>query len=209
MRSKTISMRFHVYYDDRHKSGVYLISNSIDNRVYVGSARNLRNRYIDHIGSFRRCTNKATRLQAFVLTHSVEVLTFSVLCLCEPEQLLVMEQQYLDFYQSYDKEYGFNTYPFAGSSRGHFASPETKAKLSAGLRERSPEIYARASAALTGRARPDEVRAKISASRKGQNKGIPLSEATRAKISATLKARASNPEYKAKLIKNLKNGSSS
>jgi hypothetical protein len=156
------------------------------------------------MGSFRRGVNAAPPLQEFVSIYSTEVLTFSVLCLCEPKQLLAVEQHYLDFYRSYDKQYGFNTYPFAGSSRGCFASPETKAKLSAGLKERSPEVYAKVSTALAGRARPDEVRAKISASRKGQNKGVSLPESTRAKISAAHKARLSDPETRAKHLENLR-----
>lgn len=77
-------------------SGIYKISNSIDNRVYIGSSCNLKERIAEHKRDLLNNSHHCVHLQRFVNKYSVDVLSFDVIDFCLDDLLLIKEQWYLD-----------------------------------------------------------------------------------------------------------------
>lgn len=92
---------------------IYKITNSINKRIYIGSAVNFRlrkNRHITSLNKNKHCNNK---LQRFVNKYGIDKLSFSILEECEKQKLLEREQFYMDSLECVKK--GFNILPIAGS----------------------------------------------------------------------------------------------
>jgi predicted GIY-YIG superfamily endonuclease len=66
-------MQFLIPTQHRAAAGVYAIRNSIDNRVYVGSALHLERRFLAHKRSLLKGGHHAARLQDFVNQHGIGV----------------------------------------------------------------------------------------------------------------------------------------
>lgn len=101
----------------KNKSGIYIIKNTINNKVYVGSAVNLHNRFIGHTHQFNNQKHNQ-RFQNFVNKYGIETLLFYLLEYCKIDELIEKEQYWIDYYQSYNSKNGYNICPVAGSSLG-------------------------------------------------------------------------------------------
>ena len=75
-------------------SGVYIIKNTIDERVYIGSSINIKERWSEHKRELLKCNHQNTHLQNFVNKYGIDVLIFGILENCE--DTLEREQYYLD-----------------------------------------------------------------------------------------------------------------
>lgn len=126
---KGVEMKFNIPTEFKYKSGIYIIRNSVNHKVYIGSAMNLRNRFVAHRNKLICKQHKSPQLQSFVNKYGVEVLSFHALEYCEIEDILTREQYYLDNYKPFDKS-GFNTMKVAGSPKGFKHSEESKLKVS-------------------------------------------------------------------------------
>lgn len=116
----------------RH-SGIYLIKNTINGKVYVGSTSNLYRRLrFDHYGSLKQGRHKNPHLQASWDKYGEQYFEFSVLELTEecPIILLEREKYYLDLFKSFISEFGYNKNMIPNSSIGLKRSKETKEKIS-------------------------------------------------------------------------------
>lgn len=76
--------------------GIYKISNTIDDRIYIGSAKDFKIRWSMHKSSLRRVKHKNPYLQNFINKHSIQILVFESIEFCEESELLIREQWYLD-----------------------------------------------------------------------------------------------------------------
>ncbi len=184
------------------KSGVYLIRNRANGKVYVGSScRDIARRWGVHVRQLIAGVHHSRHLQRAWYKYGAEAFDFSVLERCQPSFCIRLEQKWLDHHKAADPEFGYNVYPVAGSPLGTKASEETRAKVSAANRRRtygpkSPEARAKMSAAA--KLRPPmsaETRAKVSAAGRGRVK----SAEERAKLSAALKGHVLSEETKAKI----------
>lgn len=188
-------------------SGIYKISNILDDRVYIGSAKHFRKRVVNHSYLLKKNKHHSTKLQNFVNKHGMETLRVELLKLCSPEMLLVTEQKWIDYYKSYTKK-GFNECPIAYSRLGIKLSEETKAKISASNIGKmvSEETKTKLSKANKGNTRNKgkkaslETRAKISELRTGKK----FSQITKDKISAANRSRVLSEETKKKISASLK-----
>lgn len=98
-------------------SGVYCIKNTINEKIYIGSAVNFYQRYLQHKHTL--LNNKHNkRLQNFVNKYGIDCLYMNIIEICDVSLLLEKEQYWIDKFQSYEKELGFNICPIAGSSLG-------------------------------------------------------------------------------------------
>jgi hypothetical protein len=96
------------------KPGVYAIRTSLDGRLYIGSTQSFRKRFTQHRTELKRGTHHATRLQALVNEHGLDVLSFHLLELALPGQdLRELEQRHLDLHLPADPARGFNNLPTA------------------------------------------------------------------------------------------------
>jgi group I intron endonuclease len=113
------------------KGGIYLITNLTNNKVYIGSAISFRNRWKTHKYKLRNDKHDNQHLQRAWNKYGENNFKFEKIRLVKFDTMLVpCEQIYLDLYESYKKDKGYNISPTAGSNLGYRASEETKRKLS-------------------------------------------------------------------------------
>ena len=170
----------------RWKTGVYLITNIINGKVYVGSSsrQGITRRLRQHVRELKAKKHKNARLQNAWNKYGEDAFQFSTLLLCPPEHCIRNEQSFINQFKSFERGYGYNISPTAGSTLGTIPSIETKAKLSAVLsgRKKSTEHAQKVAIALKGRTQSAEHKARISAALKGRK----LSDNHKANISVSL-----------------------
>lgn len=161
-------------------SGVYLITCTTNNKIYIGSSVNITRRWHWHKTALRRRKHHSVLLQRAWNKYGEECFTFSVLEKCKPSECLKREQVWLDALCACDPSRGYNTARNTSApTKGRAISAEHRAKIGA---------------AHKGMKRPPEHGRKISEARKGK----PLSEEHRAKLSAAHKGKKQSPELIAK-----------
>jgi len=166
---------------------IYLIRNTANAKVYVGCSANVEKRISCHRRELQKGSHGNVHLQAAWNKYGPGSFEFVVLRVDDPNELVELEQQYIDAFQSTDPEFGYNGYSYGQSStpesrararetqKGWKHTAETRAKMSAAQR-----------IAQRGRVFSAEHKARLSASMKGKKHGPPSAE-TRAKIGAGLK----------------------
>ncbi len=167
-------------------SGVYKILCVPTEKVYIGSSSQLDKRLRDHLSALRGNYHDNTRLQHAWNTYGQDAFTLSILEYVEGDQLFVVEQRYIDHYQSSDPERGFNLSPRATTTFGRKFTPEQSARLSHAIRARYAAGWQHPQ---SGKSRSDDERAKISAATRGHTK----SPATRARMSEAARQRFADP----------------
>lgn len=111
-------------------TGIYIILNNIDNRVYVGSAVNLDTRLYHHKRDLKRGKHHNEHLQNFYNKYGDDALSFEVLETITDKNILIeREQYYIDKYPN-----KFNICLVAGNSLNRKCSEETKLKISKSLK---------------------------------------------------------------------------
>lgn len=174
-------------YSTKNISGIYLIKNKVNGKLYVGSAVNIHKRYLQHSRALKGGYHGNKKLANAVSKYGFESFVFSVLEITstDKEALISTEQKWINVLNAV--EAGYNILPIAGSSAGVKFSDDHKKKLSL---------------AKKGKPRSDEAVAKTAEKNKGNqwNKGKVLSESTKQKISEALKGRRMSEAAKGKLI---------
>ena len=140
------------------KSGVYQIYNPINEKRYIGSSIDISRRIKEHRKNLIAQKHHNQHLQNAWNKYG-DLLEFKPLEYCEPDQLLELEQQYIDYYNSADREFGYNIDKMANHARpGFHLSEETKEKISkahAG-RKRTPEQIEKCRQAQIGVPKPKQ-----------------------------------------------------
>ena len=112
----------------KNVSGIYAIFNSIDDRLYIGSAVSITNRIGIHKNDLRRNRHHSQHLQNFYNKYGKECLAFALLCEIEnptKASLIKTEQSFLDILRP-----AFNCNTKADSRMGCVNSPETRKRIS-------------------------------------------------------------------------------
>lgn len=165
------------------KSGIYQIRNLVNEKVYVGSAVNLRTRWHKHLSNLRHNRHCNTKLQNAYNKYGKDNLIFEILELVpNKEQLLDREQYYIDTLNAVNE--GYNICPVAGNTMGVFHTEESIQKMRIAHSNISEETRRRMSEA-------------------GKRRG-PLSEETKRRISKTLKGKTLSSTHRENLSKALK-----
>lgn len=122
--------------DCTKESGIYKITNTISNKVYIGSAVVLKRRLTSHYTSLLSKTHHNQILQRSWNKHGYNNFHFEIVEIVENENNLINREQYwIDFYTSYNRKLGYNIAPIAGSSLGIARTDETKQRISKSKRE--------------------------------------------------------------------------
>lgn len=95
-------MNFNV--DNPLQSGIYKIVNMVSNKIYVGSAWNLYNRYRTHKSTLIKGIHHNHHLQKSFNKHGISAFEFSVIEYCNKSELAVREEHYIKI------NYGPNCY---------------------------------------------------------------------------------------------------
>lgn len=98
-------MKFIPEYKYRKLNGIYIIKNTLDDRVYIGECTNFYKRYGRHLSQL--CNNKHfnIKLQNFVNKYGVDKLEFDILEICDDNKI-DREIYYIQKYNSIER--GFN-----------------------------------------------------------------------------------------------------
>lgn len=93
------------------KSGIYQITNIVNNKTYIGSSIDFDKRGRQHFNNLKRNVHVNPHLQRSYNKHGKDNFRFEVLFTCPKEDLLRLEQYHID---NYNPEY--NIYKLAKSS---------------------------------------------------------------------------------------------
>lgn len=134
--------------------GIYALVNSRNNKVYIGSAANLRHRWAEHRHDLWRNRHNPYFLKAFRKEpNAFYVEVIEELPDADKAKRLQREQFWIDFYKSYIPENGYNLCRLAHSCQGIKHTPEYGRAISARLlgKKMSPERLEIHRRAMTGR----------------------------------------------------------
>ena len=101
------------------RAGIYSIVNTVNNKIYIGSAINLSRRFSEHLRELQRNAHYNDHLQKSWNKYGKESFSFNIEYFCNEEDLIVIEQQYIDAYSKkivFDSMYNIN--PSATSNSG-------------------------------------------------------------------------------------------
>ena len=182
--------------NDKEKYGfscIYLWKNLINQKVYVGQTQN----FYQRMKQYQRDNDSHRVIGKAFLKYGFD--NFEV-CILEQDiavdNLDAREQYWLDFYECYNPEKGYNICQEASTTRGYKHSEETKYKMSVKNKQRfidHPEYKQAISERQRGRQASQATKEKMSRSRLGnQNaKGShwQMSEESKRKISQALKGK--------------------
>lgn len=110
-------------------SGIYKILNTVTQKIYIGSAVDIEQRWKAHRGYLKRKKHHSAHLQRAFDLDGEDSFQFSIVELCEEKILLEREQFWMDETKCYDEEVGYNICKRAGSHLGMKRSEETKNKM--------------------------------------------------------------------------------
>lgn len=102
-------MKFLIPDEHKNASGVYIIRNSVNGKVYIGSAKNFKRRFASHKTGLVTGKHHSVKLQNHIRKYGIECLCFDILEICDLNNLFTKEQYYIDYYESYKNNKGFNT----------------------------------------------------------------------------------------------------
>jgi group I intron endonuclease len=101
--------------------GIYYITNTINNKIYIGSSNNIEKRHKDHFRNLRLGNHSNKHLQSAVTKYGLDNFSFKAIELCEREDLLIIEQEHID---NYDNNLLYNlTYVTTGGGSDVLAIP--------------------------------------------------------------------------------------
>ena len=185
----------------KFKPGIYQIVHTASSKLYVGSAKYIARRWIEHVRDLRKGNHSSRQMQNAWNKYGAEAFVFSVLeNVDDVNDLLAREQFWLDKTQAAKRDIGYNYAVTAGSLLGFVHTEETKKKMSIahiGL-VRSDEHKRNLSIVNTGKKMSDESRQKMREAKLGTKRG-PHSPETRAKIAASNKGKIHSEETRKKI----------
>ena len=154
--------------------GIYIITNTITNKVYIGQSKNIKSRFYEHKYNLRKNRHTNSHLQNAFNIDGENAFEFAILEECSQELRNEREIYWIDYYKSTDSNFGYN-YQSGGCSRQTIAD-ETKQKIIKALtgREVSEETRKKIGDANRGRKASKELSEELSIQRKGRtpwNKG--------------------------------------
>lgn len=112
--------------------GIYKIINTVNKKVYVGSAKNLIVRFREHRKTLSGGVHCNDYLQN-AYNKSPDIFIFLLIEYCTIDVLLAREQYWIDSHKSYLREFGYNIFRFASNGghpmKGKHSSEIAKARI--------------------------------------------------------------------------------
>lgn len=153
-----------------NRSGIYAIVNLATNKLYIGSAKQLQCRKLNHLSELRNNIHHSKKLQNSYNKWGEIYFVFKVIEYCDVDKLIEREQYWINQFDLKNDLYNIN--PIAGSSLGRKMSDEAKRKMSAAKigKKMSKECRLKMSESQLGRKHSEESKKKMSESTKGKSK---------------------------------------
>lgn len=150
--------------------GIYVITNNVNGKRYIGQSVNLRERLQGHKWHLKNQRHNNEHLQSAWNKYGEDAFSFELLEECDEEHLDELERWHINELQTQDRTKGYN---IENGGNSHKSVPE--------------ETREKIRKALTGRKAPPEVVAKL--------KGHCTSEETRKKLSLALKGKPKSQAF--------------
>lgn len=112
------------------KSGVYIITNLINNKHYVGKATRLKARLLSHKNDLINNRHTNSHLQNSFNEYGLDNFSFEPLDFYDVRFISSMENWWCNMLNTHDRNYGFNILPTNPDDERLFQSEETKVKIS-------------------------------------------------------------------------------
>lgn len=90
------------------KTGIYKIVNTINNKVYIGSATDILKRWRDHKWHLIHNIHHNSHLQSAWNKYSAKSFEFSIVLECKVKELLTKELEIILKYNAYNNDFGYN-----------------------------------------------------------------------------------------------------
>lgn len=117
-------------YKDHSVSVVYKITNEHNDKIYVGSSRNLYRRYRRYLIDGRPTSTSNSLIHRAMRKHGIANFSFEILeHVPDISDLIRREQHWIDTLQPFDP-IGYNVNPTAGSWQGQRHTDESRTKMS-------------------------------------------------------------------------------
>ena len=174
-------------------SGVYVIRNKNNNKMYIGSSIDVRDRWRHHKSELRNNRHGNPYLQKAWRKHGEDAFECFVLEKCDDKCMRIREEFWIEWYQSSRKPYGYNltAYTLQPALGRKHTPEELKAMSERGKgRKHTPETLKRMSEVNLGKKHSEESRLKMSLSKRG----IPKTEEWKQKASVAAKNRSPESE---------------
>lgn len=110
---------------DKMFSCIYLWTNEINGKHYVGQAQCFYNRMATY-----KNKGATPKLQNAIDKYGINNFDIEILEKCDIKHLDEREQYWMDYYKSYEQDKGYNISRYASTTRGFTHSEETRKKLS-------------------------------------------------------------------------------
>jgi group I intron endonuclease len=187
------------------KSGIYKITNKLNGRIYIGSAKEFKRRWSQHAASLKANKHQNKFLQSDYNKCGAEAFVFDIIEIteCDKEGRLIVEERHIKEHYDNGKDC-YNLCDRAISREGYKAKvpEETRRKVSAASKKNweNPEYREKCSRAIKEAISVPEVKEK---KRIGHMRSWDGNEERREKTSHLFKELMLDAEYKDKIVKNL------
>lgn len=177
----------------KDKSGVYLITNTVNGYVYVGSSVSLSERFSVHRSRLNLGKHSNPRLQAAWNKYGESSFTFSILEIVEStgesmkDKLLIVEKKWFDHYGVGKSKTCYNILEVPYSSLGRKCTKEQRERMSMAQKK-----------AMSSTERK-QLSSRILSEYNKKQKGKPKSESHKQKISDSNLGRKNSPETRRKM----------
>ena len=119
--------------DNQNKSGIYMWTNLINDKRYVGSSENLKIRFSQYFNVNYLKRNNNLYICRALLKHDYSNFSLEILEYCEPDKCLIREKHYISLYKP---EYNIVQDPTLNPMSGRQHSEKTKQIMSDAAKER-------------------------------------------------------------------------
>jgi group I intron endonuclease len=157
----------------KNGSGIYKFINIINNKVYVGSAFNLKNRRRQHLFSLRHNKHCNEHLQSAWNKYGEENFIFEVIEYVDDKTMLLnVEEFYILLYDANNREFGYNKREISDSNKGMKHTDEAKQKMSDAHKKENLSEQSRKNMSDGGKGKiiSDDCKRKISEGNSGKHR---------------------------------------
>jgi group I intron endonuclease len=165
-------------------TGVYRILNLLNGKLYIGSSKNIKERWQQHVSRLNKGTHPSKKLLNAWRKYGSDAFQFEMVELCDVLVLLKREQHWLDSTRAF--KVGYNSRPKAESCLGYKRGTPSSEHI-----RKNAEAHTGSNNANWGKPRSKETKRKIAAAQKGKPRKS-HSEETRALMSVKHKQHYAN-----------------
>jgi group I intron endonuclease len=142
-------MKKDILNENKGKSGIYMLTNKLTNKIYIGQSKDISNRFKNYFNRSYLKSKANLRICRTLLEYGYSNFSLTILEYCDKFELLTREQFYFD---KFNPEYNILKIP--GSPLNSKHSENTKASISKSLKG----IYVKEKSVLFNRLHKEEPR---------------------------------------------------